>query len=78
MWFFIAASFLTLLLAGFIYYGLKQKQRVNPYQKERNKSEILISNEVLEILDEKNFKMENLGPIRVKGRAEPIEIVRLF
>jgi len=39
-WFFVVVSCLTLLLAGFIFYGFKQKQRVNKYLKERNKFEI--------------------------------------
>jgi len=36
-WSFIGASFLTLILAGFIYYGLRQNQRANKLLKERNK-----------------------------------------
>ena len=39
-WFFVAMSFLTLVLAGFVFYGFTQKQRVNRYLKERNKFEI--------------------------------------
>ena len=39
-WSFIGSSFLALLLAGFIYYGLRQKQRANKLLKERSKFEI--------------------------------------
>jgi len=39
-WSFIGASFLALLLAGFIYYGLRQKQKANRLLKERSKFEI--------------------------------------
>lgn len=42
------------------------------------KSEILISREVLEKLDNSKLKTENLGSVKLKGRKEPIEIVRLL
>jgi adenylate cyclase len=40
-------------------------------------SEVLISKEVLEMLDQQNLKIKNLGRVTVKGRGEPMEIVRL-
>lgn len=39
-WSFVGASFLTLLLSAFIYYGLRQKQKANAWLEERNKLEI--------------------------------------
>jgi len=42
------------------------------------KSEILISMKVFESLDQRNIKMDKLGSVKVKGRDEPIEIVRLI
>nr|NQU93740.1 tetratricopeptide repeat protein [Bacteroidota bacterium] len=39
-WFFIVASFLTLLLALFAFYGFRQKQKANVLLVERNKFEI--------------------------------------
>ena len=39
-WFFIVASLLTLVLAGFAYYGYRQKQKANAFLEERNKFEI--------------------------------------
>nr|NQU91021.1 tetratricopeptide repeat protein [Bacteroidota bacterium] len=41
-------------------------------------SEILISKEVLENLDQKSMKTESLGVVNLKGRAEPMEIIRLM
>ena len=41
------------------------------------KSEILISREVLEKIDRSNLHTENLGSVHVKGRAKPIEIIRI-
>lgn len=41
-------------------------------------SEILISKEVFENLDQNHWKTENLGAVKVKGRVEPMEIVRLI
>ena len=41
------------------------------------KSEILISKEVLDKVDQKDFKTKNYGKVKVKGRAEPIEIICL-
>ena len=38
-WFFIVTSILTLLLAGFVYYGYRQKHNANTYLEERNKFE---------------------------------------
>ena len=43
----------------------------------RFNSEILISKEVLDKLNQDNLKIKNLGEVDVKGRSEPIEIVRL-
>lgn len=40
-------------------------------------SEVLISKEVLEMLNQQNLKIKNLGQVNVKGRSEPMEIVRL-
>ena len=42
------------------------------------KSEILISKEVLDKLDSSDFETEHLGSVNLKGRTEPIEIVRLL
>lgn len=39
-WAFIGSSILALLLVGFVYYGLRQKQRANKLLKERSKFEI--------------------------------------
>jgi len=40
-------------------------------------SEILISKEVFEKLNNASLKTKNLGKVNVKGRTEPIEIIRL-
>ena len=40
-------------------------------------SEVLISKEVLEMLEPNNLKIKYLGRVTVKGRGEPMEIVRL-
>ncbi len=42
------------------------------------KSEILISGEVQQNIDQTNLNMENLGAYNVRGRATPLEIVRLI
>jgi len=41
------------------------------------KSDILISSEVLEQVDVSTLKVQNLGKVNIKGRSEPIEIMRL-
>ena len=41
-------------------------------------SEILISKDVLDKLDHTKLKMKNQGAENIKGRAEPIEIIRLI
>ena len=40
-------------------------------------SELLISKEVLDELNDSNLKTANMGPVMLKGRAEPMEIIRL-
>jgi len=50
--------------------------RIEQLNKQFN-SEILISKEVLDKLDHNPSNSENLGAVDLKGRAEPIEIVRL-
>ena len=40
-------------------------------------SELLISKEVLDELDDSNLKTAKMGPVMLKGRAEPMEIIRL-
>jgi adenylate cyclase len=42
------------------------------------KSEVLISKEVFENLDQTNLKTKSLGTVSLKGRHEPIEIVQLI
>lgn len=51
--------------------------RIEQLNKKFNSS-ILISLEVLENLDRTNLKFENLGSERIKGRVEPMEIIRLI
>jgi len=51
--------------------------RIEQLNKKFN-SELLISKEVLEQLDENKLKMTKLGPVHLKGRAEPMEIIRLI
>jgi len=50
--------------------------RIEQLNKKFN-SEILVSNEVLEKIDHNDLNTESLGAISLKGRAEPMEIVRL-
>ena len=40
-------------------------------------SDILISREVLDKVDIVNLKVQNLGKVKIKGRLEPMEILRL-
>jgi len=51
--------------------------RIEQLNKKYN-SEILISKEVFEELDQSNLKIKSLGSVSLKGRHEPIEIVRLI
>jgi len=44
----------------------------------RFNSELLISRDVLENLDQNELKTKNLGAVNLKGRAEPMEIIRLI
>ncbi len=51
--------------------------RIEQLNKEFN-SEILISKEVMDHLDQHNIKFKNLGSVTLKGRVEPMEIIRLL
>jgi len=51
--------------------------RIEQLNKKYN-SNILISKEVLDCLDMKQLKTENLGNVVMKGRVEPIQIIKLI
>lgn len=51
--------------------------RIEQLNKKFN-SALLISNKVLDSLDQSKLKMEKLGAEYLKGRAEPMEIIRLI
>ncbi len=51
--------------------------RIESLNKEYN-SQLLISKEVLDNIDDKNINFEGLGKVHVKGREEPVDLYKIF
>lgn len=55
-WFFIVASILIFLLASFVFYGFRQKQKANKFLKERNKLEVENKNRAISLFGQQVSK----------------------